>query len=62
MVVKLNSHTLLDSSINKMKVALDRSRDIIKEVGLTMYSNRDGIITLRNEQEGEPHQINQSSV
>lgn len=44
MIVKLNSYTLLDDSIDKMRTALDRSRYVIKEVGLTMCSDRDGVI------------------
>ena len=47
MVVKLNSYTLSDNSIDTMRNALDRSRDIKKEIGITMCSKQDNFITLR---------------
>lgn len=47
MVAKLNSYTLSDNSIDTMRNALDMSRDIKKEIGITMCSMQDNFITLR---------------
>lgn len=52
MVAKLNSYTLSDNSIDTMRNALDRSRYIKKEIGLTMCSRQDNVIMLRGEHEG----------
>lgn len=57
MVVKLNSHTLPDNSIGTMRNVLDRSRYIKKEIGLTMCSRQDNVITLRGEHEGEENRV-----
>ncbi len=53
MVVKLNSYTLSDNSIDTMTSALGRSRHINKEIGITMCSRRDNIIMLRGCHVGE---------
>ena len=47
MVAKLNSYTLTDDSIDTMRNALYISRDIKKEIGITMCSRQDNFITLR---------------
>lgn len=47
MVVKLNSYTLSDNSIDTMRKVLGMSRDIKKEIGITMCSMQDNFITLR---------------
>ena len=52
MVIKLNSYTLLDNSIDIMRDTLDRSRHVKKEIGSTMCSRQDNVITLRGEHEG----------
>lgn len=57
MVIKLNSYTLSDNSIGTMRNALDRSRHIKKEIGLTMCSKQDNVITLRGEHEGEENRV-----
>ena len=55
--IKLDGYTLPDNSICTMKNALDRSRHIKKEIGLTMCSSRDNVITLRGEHKGEENQV-----
>lgn len=57
MVVKLNSYTLPDDRIDIMRNVLDRSRHVKKEIGLTMCSSQDNVITLRGEHEGEENHI-----
>jgi hypothetical protein len=53
MVVKLNSYTLSDNSIDTMTSALGRSRHINREIGITMCLRRDDIIVLRGYHVGE---------
>ena len=55
--IKLNSYTLLDDSIEKMKDALHISRRDKKEVGLTMCSSKDDVIVLREQHAGENQQV-----
>lgn len=50
MAVKLNSYTLSDDTMRKV---LDRSRDIKKEIGITMCSRQDNFITLRDRHIGK---------
>lgn len=57
MIVKLNSYTLSDNSVDTMRNVLDRSRDIKKEIGITMCSKQDNVIMLRGEHEGEENQV-----
>lgn len=57
MITKLNGYILTDSSIDTMRDALDRSRHIKKELGLTMCSRQDNIIMLRGEHEGEDNHV-----
>lgn len=57
METKLNSYTLLDDSIKIMRDILNKSRKDKKEVGLTMCSKEDNVITLRGEQHGDTYQI-----
>lgn len=45
--IRLNSYTLSDNSIDTMRNALDISRHIKKEIGLTMCSKQDNVITPR---------------
>lgn len=44
---KLNSYTLSNGSIEIMGSALDKSRQLGREVGITMCSNKDNVIALR---------------
>lgn len=53
MTTKLNSYTLSDDAIVKMRNALDRSRDIKKEIGITMCSRQDNFIILRGRHIGK---------
>lgn len=57
MVTRLNSYTLSDDSIETMRNALYRSRHVKKEIGLTMCSRQDNVITLRGEHEEEARKI-----
>lgn len=57
METKLNSYILTDKVKNDMKNALSISRQVKKEVGLTMCSDKDNVITLRGEQEDKNHEI-----
>lgn len=57
MITKLNDYILTDNSIDTMRNALDRSRHIKKEIGLTMCLRQDNVITLKGEHEGEDNHV-----
>jgi proteasome lid subunit RPN8/RPN11 len=57
MITRLNGYILTDKVNEDMRKALYKSRQIEKEVGLTMCSNKDNVISLRGEHDDSVHKI-----